>query len=121
MVFIVGAISIANFERIFNAYFDGELQKLVDELPYMIDDRDLVEARTLQISICANLDVYHSGARLMLEMRDLYKLTGDFKDMDNILASVRCSALFYSFVTNNPTNYFVVKDLGAACSIPISM
>ena len=89
MVSILGAISIANFERIFNTYFDGELQKLVDELPYMIDNKYLVEDRTKQIRICANLDVYHSGAELMLEMRDLYKLTGDFKDMDSILASVR--------------------------------
>ena len=121
MVSILGAISIANFERIFNTYFDGELLKLVDELPYMIDDRDLVEARTFQISICANLDVYHRGAGLMLEMRDLYKLTGDFKDMDNILASVRCSTLFNSSVTNNLTNNFVVKDLDTACSIPINM
>lgn len=88
---ITGALSIAKFDRIFTIYFSKDLLKLCDELVYMIENEPTRKSRREQITICANLDVYHSGAELMLEMKELYGLTGDFKDMENIMASVSCS------------------------------
>ena len=75
-------------ETYLDGYFDNDHAKLYSELAIMLDQKTF-ELRKVQIDICANLNQYHEGAQVMLDLKKLFMLTGDFSDIEKIIKSVR--------------------------------
>ena len=86
--FIAGTITIAQLESLKQRYFGNSVNELLKELQEMLDDEKTFASRKHQIKICSNLSQYHDGASVMLQMRDLFDLSGDFSVLEKILQSV---------------------------------
>lgn len=68
-------------------YFDDVKEAFLKELKHMLDTATY-GIREVQIDICVDLHQFQKGAQVMLEMKVLFKLTGDFSDMEKLLESV---------------------------------
>ena len=84
----VGSVSLNKLQKLIWRFFEGSRQQLTNELSYMLMDRKVLAERITQIEICADLDQYHNGAEVMMDMKSLFNLTGDFSAMEKILQSV---------------------------------
>lgn len=87
MLLFTGAISIAKLDHMIAKYFNGQQSLFLEELKKMVDP-PTYETRAVQVDICAHLDQYHKGARVMLQLKEMFKLTGEFTEMKKILESV---------------------------------
>lgn len=85
---VEGTMNIAALDDLKAKYFGNDMQRFLDELKFMLDGR-ILEERKVQINLCANLNQYHKGATVMLDMKNIFKLTGDFTDMEKLVHSVR--------------------------------
>jgi len=86
-------------EKLKKEYFGSSLDKLKEELDNMLDANSLAQRRK-QIDLCANLDQYHNGAEVMLKLRDMYKLKGDFSDLEKVVQSVSLTLSMFISVFN---------------------
>lgn len=69
----------------------------MNELPHMIG-KELCQERQKQAEICIDLQQYRQGAKVMLHMKKLFNLQGDFTDMEQIIASVSLWSWLASFI-----------------------
>ena len=69
----------------FNQKYDG-IRKELDML--CGGRKTVVDQRLLQIRQYHLLDSYQRGAEAMLKLRDMFQLTGDFKDVEVLVALV---------------------------------
>ena len=67
--------------------FDGNPNSLVVELEQMLDN-EIYTQRRQQIEICYDLDQYHRGATVIMKLKEMFNLSGNFADMEMILQSV---------------------------------
>jgi len=78
---------MAKLDSILKRHFSGSLEKFLEELKNMIEKK-IFSTRKRQIELFPHLDQFHSGARIMLIMKQLFCLTGDFSTIERILDSV---------------------------------
>lgn len=69
-------------------YFDNSKDKLLEELPELIKDEAICRLRSQEINILVELDQYHDGAKIMLDMRNMFELPGDFSDLEKVVQAV---------------------------------
>ncbi|XP_067936896.1 E3 ubiquitin-protein ligase RNF213-like [Watersipora subatra] len=81
-----GSLSIQQLESVLMNYFDQDRIKLVSELSQELKG-SLLKEREQQIKMCADLSQYHKGAKVILDFKKNFELTGDFKAMETILQS----------------------------------
>ena len=82
-----GDISIEALEKLIQTCFDGSQAEFSVELKEMLE-KNIYNQRKRQIDICYNLKHYHKGAKVIMELKDIFELTGDFTDLQKILQSV---------------------------------
>ena len=75
-------------------YFKGSKDQLLAELPDLITDSEICRQRSEEINISVELDQYYEGAKLMLDMKDMFDLPGDFSDLQKVVQAVS-NALFH--------------------------
>lgn len=68
-------------------YFNASRETLLTELKHMVDE-GVYHDRRRQITLGLDYAHYVEGSRIILELRDKFELTGDFTDLDVLLASV---------------------------------
>ena len=56
------------------------------------------------MKVCLTLDQYRAGAESILRLKDLFKITGDFTDMLNILEAVILINIY------EPLHVYVLKN-----------
>lgn len=50
----------------------------------MLSCAEVFAERKGQIKMCANLEQYHTGARVLLDLKEQFNITGDFSDIEKI-------------------------------------
>ena len=85
--FVPGEIDAEMLKQLTAKYFNGDQTSLVREMENMLPTHTY-QKRKRQIEICTDLEQYHEGARVMLELKKEFELSGDFSDMEKIMASV---------------------------------
>lgn len=88
-----GTINIGEVENLVKVYFSGNNGEFMAELSVMLDKDTLAERRK-QIDLCSHLDQYHEGARVVMDLKTKFNITGNFDDLKRILDSVSV-VLFY--------------------------
>lgn len=69
-------------------YFNGSKDELLQELPDLVRDPDIRKRRKAEINILVELDQYYEGAQIMLKMKKMFLLKGDFTDLEKIVKAV---------------------------------
>ena len=82
-----GEIDTERLRKLTAKYFNGDQTDLLREMENMLPTQ-IYQERRKQIEICTDLEQYHEGARVMLELKEEFGLSGDFSDMEKIMASV---------------------------------
>lgn len=68
--------------------YGNSLTDLMEELSTMLNSKTVVEQRKKQIRIGCSLKEYVTGARTIIGLKHMFKLTGDFSDMNKIINAV---------------------------------
>lgn len=68
--------------------FESDEDQFMTELKKMLCDHHVFEERRRQIETASHLDSLCTGAKTILELREAFKLTGDFSNYERIMASV---------------------------------
>ena len=84
----VGTIDVSSLKKLLKTHFHGRIDDLRKALPSMIPDQDIIKQRIEQIAISVQLDQYSAGADAMLKMKAMFKLTGDFSDIEALSQAV---------------------------------
>lgn len=82
-----GEIDTERLKKLTAKYFNGDQTDLLREMENMLPTQ-IYQERRKQIEICTDLEQYYEGARVMLELKEEFGLSGDFSDMEKIMASV---------------------------------
>ena len=98
-----GTLSVKELGDATRSYFDDNVTELIKELDNMLPKAKSVERRR-QILLCSQLDQYTEGAKVILELKSEFQLTGNFSDMDKILESV-CDNIIHRFTQCSHTSY----------------
>jgi len=54
----------------------------------MILNNEVCKERTQQINICVELEKYHSGAVALLDIKKMFKLSGNFSNIESLAGKV---------------------------------
>lgn len=63
----------------------------------ILANRQLFEERQKQVELCSHLDRYKRGAKTILELKDKFRVTGDFTMMERLVASVSYAINEFNF------------------------
>ena len=86
--FFAGSITVAALKTVQTQYFDGQKDALLNELPSMITDEQTCETRKRGISILVELEKFQKGAEALLTMKKMFKLQGDFSNIQSVFQNV---------------------------------
>lgn len=73
-----------------HSYFNGNLHDMLTELPKLVVDQQIHDARRSQIDISFQLAAYSHGAEILLGAKEALSLEGDFSKMELISEVVSC-------------------------------
>lgn len=91
ILIILGTLSIKDLDDLCSRYFNGSEDAFLAELEHMLSSKAKFSVRREQIKMCAHLEQYHRGAKVLLDLKEQFNLTGDFSDMQKIMDSVSVS------------------------------
>ena len=85
---VAGSITVAALKTVQTQYFDGQKEELLRELPTMITDVQTCKTRKRGISILVELEKFQKGAEALLKMKKMFKLQGDFSNIQSVFQKV---------------------------------
>lgn len=88
MVFI-GSMDVTTLYDIKRRYYNDSKDELLEELHELIPDEKICKQRSKEINILVELDQYYDGAKIMLDMKDMFELPGDFSALEKVVQAVR--------------------------------
>ena len=83
-----GSLSVSSLRDMEKDYFGGSIDNLLHHLEIMIPDEVICEERRKQIKTCAELKQYYDGAGALLKLKEMFKLTGEFSDIEKLAKGV---------------------------------
>lgn len=81
-------MDVTALTKLKQTYFGGNKDNLLRELSDFVSDAETCKKRKNEINILVELDQYHDGAQIMLHMRDVFNLEGDFSDLEKVAQAV---------------------------------
>lgn len=69
-------------------HFGNNKDRLLHELGDLVSNPETCQRRREEINILVELDQYYEGTQIMLEMRDMFKIGGDFSDLEKVKQAV---------------------------------
>lgn len=86
--FLAGTVSVNEVRQHQTQVYGDDLQHLLEELALMINKKAVADQRRKQIEIGCRLKDYVGGAQTIMQLKDMFKLTGDFSDLVKIVDAV---------------------------------
>ena len=88
-------MNVDDLKKLQKNYFNSGSGKeeMLEHLPSMIQEPEILKDRLEQLAICAELDQYYDGAAALLEIKDMFQMRGNFSGIESLLKTVCLTVL----------------------------